>query len=539
MPDMMNKDDIFMPGIEDSVAMILKNYAIKTPRSPDMQSWLYIKPDQLYLNDLLIRTLGNSSDLPKYENPGKEGLYVKEPSMLEEIVESVGKSLKLDMIQKISFYFQENENLDPEEFKELNSLQTKLLYQLNHGQGIPTKDIKETLDHIRRRTAVETADINPESHIPLSNGLWNLKEKSLDNFTPDLFYTWNVNGRYIRPGIGLDEVPRFHQFLKELLREKDIPLVLDYLAYCLYPGFPNQRVLILAGLPRMGKGTLIRMIKIMLGLGVVNISMASLLNPMKNFTFAKIPEAQVIIDPEFIRMEDSRYSRFQVSWTNFLTLTGGDPLSIEEKFKPAKDGISRAKMIIASNLPLFPNNSPPAKSRMQIVQTLPIPHKKTIPELEKRIWEEEGDKIVSLLIDRLEALIERDFRFTNQQSVNEIDAMWELLTHSAEIFLDECYEEGDMDCTIPLSQLEDHYRFWCSSKGVVPESTHELARRTFRRFKRQRKQVAKRDNDGNPLMKENGKYEIEEQILVKGIRETVISSEELNVYVDPHALDNL
>lgn len=508
--------NIYKPGVEDVTREMLRRYNIKTIRNNDTQReemWLYVRPDLQYEFDQINHFFGG--DFPKYRNPGREGLYVRAESILVQYSEITAQDLIKEMLTRIDEILTGME--DASEYEKEIRLKGDLIYSLEH-RGITQRDVEETLNHIRRRTGIEHQEINPDTHLPLHNGLWNLREGKLEEFTPSLFYTWNVRGKYLYHGASLRNTPKFKKFLQKLIPPKYIPLVLDYLAYCLYPGFPSQMVLILAGLPRMGKGTLIRLLKEMIPEGVVTITMSALLDPQSKFTFEKVENAQVITDPEM-----ERNPHRAVSWTRFLTLFGGDNLDLEKKYVAAKDYVSRAKGVFAANLPLFVNNSPPSRTRIQIVQTLPKPHKERINNYERIIWEEEGDLITSMLIDRLQSLIRRDFSLSRQQTPDDVDRIWDLLAHSAGTFLEENYDDSCSACEMLLTDLEEEYHFWCTQNGIIPEESHEFSRKVFKNYKRKRKKVA---------VETEGKKTRQDEIWVVGIRR-IEEIEEVRATIDP------
>ncbi len=417
--------------------------------------------------------------VPPSFNSDKSGIYIRcEPELkiLTEIAfDDIYKSV-MSLIKAKQFD-------NPELSKMLKRIKNK------YDVGLTTHEVNEVMDKIRRKTFIDRNKMNPSSHIPVMNGLLNLETFELEPFTPDLFYTWKVQGNYDEKIKSLNDVPQFRNFLYSVFDEKDIPMVLDYGGYIFYPDLPIQKILVLAGEPRIGKGTTIRILENAIPEGHATITIRKLLNPKITFEFQNIEGKNLLVDPEI-----ERDNGIKLNFSLINSLFGGDTLQLEKKFKGITNYISRAKGILAGNIPLFYVTNPAFLARLLIVKTrMKSKGFKETPNLDRIIWEAEGSKIVSLLLNRLKGLIKRNFKFSNQQPPEYYSKLWELMCDTIKQFMDKrlMYSESD---SVDVDNAYDAYKLDCESKGIPAEAQHTFVAR-----------VGKPPYSRKKLM-DNGKY---------------------------------
>ena len=184
---------------------------------------------------------------------------------------------------------------------------------------------------------------------------------------------------------------------------------------------------------------------------------------------------KVLVDSDISRSA-FRGNKRSLSFSRFNRLFGGDTVDLEEKHKISHDIIGKFAGILISNIPLFYTSDSAFLSRLLIVVSRPEPIKQDIPDLDKKIWEAEGDKIVAYLLNRLKSLVNRGFKFTNQMTYEEYADLWTLLSDSVKIFMEEKYtfQQG---AQMEEEQTYAYYQAYCSQFGIIPESKHEFARK--------------------------------------------------------------
>jgi len=224
-------------------------------------------------------------------------------------------------------------------------------------KGPSTSDIHEVLNNLRR-TTLTYAQTNPDSHIPFLNGMLSLKTRTLEPFSPDLFFTYQVNANLLSRYVTLRDVPLFNSLLNGVFYEPDIPMALSYCAYAFRPDFPMHKTLFILGRERIGKGTFVRVLQGLIPKGSGSFSLARILTG-ERFQFTGIEGKNLLVDSETKR----KFRKGTVlDWSMFCNLFGADTLSVEPKGREAHDYVSRAKGIVLGNLPFIPVDSPPRRS---------------------------------------------------------------------------------------------------------------------------------------------------------------------------------
>ena len=456
----------YMPGTEDVIKEILKFEAIKTVKETDTDKeplYLYIKP--------IINKFTN-----ELTNPENAGIFVRGEDEIKQISERTKLKIIKEMLQKCKELADEdNDQLE-------YALNRKLIHD-----GITNHEVQEIMQNIRRKTFVDRATMNPDGYIPLKTGLLSLKDWTMQEFTASKFFTWKVRGTYDPSVTSLNQTPLFFKFLNESYPDNSIQTLLDYMAYSLYPSFPRQKVLVIVGPPRIGKGTIANLMQKILNEGFGRISLMKLLIPDNKFSLQGIEGKRLLVDTE-IKREFKKNTDFDV----VNSLFGGDPLPLERKYHQEFTYISKSAGLLIGNLPLFRVNNTAFLSRLLIITTREKREFKEVPNMAELIFDGEGDLIVSLLLNRLRSLILRDFEFSNELTNDEYAELWELLSDSTQAFV----EEGLIDSKTN-SKVDDIYNFYvedyCKGKGIPPESKHVFVSRVGKVYpKKQVKKDGKR-----------------------------------------------
>ena len=360
----------------------------------------------------------------------------------------------------VEFTVQRKNMLDRVEgIEEDKALRNRLMEALNRGPS--RNEIDEVLASIRRRNFTNL-EMNPPGYIPFRNGLLNLETRVLEPFSPEKFYTFQVNAKYLGTHITLMDTPKFCSYLRSTYYETDIPMILSYQAYCLYPGFPAHKTLLIAGPPRVGKGVTARLTQGLLSNGAGSFSLSGLLTA-ERFYYQNIQGKNLLVDGDANRT----FRRgAQLAWSRFTKLFGGDTLDLEEKGKTSKDYISKSKMITLFNLPMMKIYDPPAITRFLVVQTRAEKPKVVIPDLEKEILNDERDKIATLLMQVLFKLIDRNFLFPGQLTDEATGELLDKLADPVDNFIEEAVEDEE-GAQVRVEDAFNSFKEWCSTSGVT------------------------------------------------------------------------
>jgi len=373
-------------------------------------------------------------------------------------------------------------------------------------KGPSFNDINEVLAMIRRTTFTHD-EMNPPGHIPFRNGLLNLETRKLEAFDPELFYTYQIDANFITDRyITLKDTPLFGYLLDTVFHPGDIPLVLSYGAYSLYPDLPVHKVIFIIGRERIGKGSFVRILIELMPKGSGSISLARLLTSDR-FQFQGIEGKNLLVD-----METKRKFRKGtiLEWSAFTNLFGKDVLNVEPKGREAHDYISKAKGIFLGNLPFMSIDSPPAIARILLVETKNERPAQVIPDIDKEILVRERDEIATLLVEILFKLIDNNFKFPlpnfvvsehdekgpvdrSEKAIEDKTAvLLEKLADPVENFIEEVVEDDDPDSIISYDEAYAAFEDYCENKGIPT-----LRRQTFLKnfgFHYDRKRLGPRGN---------------------------------------------
>lgn len=277
--------------------------------------------------------------------------------MLEESKMAREKSIKEwgDILLGKEIIKTEIETMDPLIFNEG-------YYSRNHSDRILKQKINkmlgdETSVHKRkeiiRYIALETTPPNGQSwanpnkeYICLENGHFNLNTMQLEEASPDNFITFKLPINY-DPKAAKENLPKWETFLHELLNiESDILKLQEHFGNIFANHYETKRLLLFHGPQDSGKSTLIKIIQMVIGRD--NYSSLSLHQLGEKFTNAELFRKIANFCAEI------SYGKEIGNYAQIKTLTGGDNINAQQKYKNPFDFVNRAKLFFASNgIPLI------------------------------------------------------------------------------------------------------------------------------------------------------------------------------------------
>jgi phage/plasmid-associated DNA primase len=411
-----------------------------------------------------------------------------------------------------------------EYLKKINNELEKMkeTYEKLKNKAVITPYISEALFMIRRNTYVDRETLNPKTHIPFKNGYLNLETWELEPLNPELFYTWSINANYLnRPIDPKTDLPEFVKFLSTLVAPEHLPALLYYCAYALmYPSLPNHKILWLVGKERVGKGTLIRLLKLLNPKGFASISLAKILKgeTYTRFDLAPYETKNFVSDMEItekpITEKEKREKKIDFSLLN--KIHGKDTVDLEEKFKSKRDGVLEIKGIYIQNLPMLPIDNKATRDRSIVIPTLDTVINNLITDLEEKIFEKEGDAIATYLANILKVLKEMNFQFPEIYRILgkgdiivwkglNADTKADLidnLSDPVKFFIEEKTdipeiseeeEEGIKHSSntheYPVNFIYSEFVKWCKGKGIAPLPKQTFTEKFSEFYPKKRKRV--------------------------------------------------
>ena len=198
--------------------------------------------------------------------------------------------------------------------------------------------------------------------LPVGNGLLHLPSGELHAATPQLFC---LNATDV-PFVPTAPAPRrWRKFLKQLWGEdrESIETLSDWFGYCLTPDTRQQKILMIVGPRRSGKGTIAKVLARLVGTdNVVAPTLASLgsnfgLQPLIGKSLAIISDARL----------GARADQAAIA-ERLLAISGEDPVTIDRKHMLAWTGRLPTRFVILTNeLPRLTDASGALASRMIVL----------------------------------------------------------------------------------------------------------------------------------------------------------------------------
>jgi putative DNA primase/helicase len=292
--------------------------------------------------------------------------------------------------------------------------------------------------------------------ISCRNGLFDLHTRTRTDHTPSLFNLVSVPFDYIaKPG----EPTIWLEFLASVWPEdpESIGLLQEYIGYVLSGRTDMQKMLMLIGPSRSGKGTIARMLTELVGrLHVAGPTLASMgtnfgLSPLLGKPLAIISDARLGDTPSHTVVE------------RLLSITGEDMLTIDRKFRDPWSGKLPTRFVVLSNeLPKFRDSSGAIANRMLILQMTNSFLGKEDHQLDDKIRPE----LPGILLWALEGLdrLTRNGKFTVPASSRDVTNLMMDLASPISAFVRERCAIGP-DHEVMVDRLYETWKEWAEENG--------------------------------------------------------------------------
>ena len=293
--------------------------------------------------------------------------------------------------------------------------------------------------------------------------------------TPDFFSPNSVHYRF--PDDDLRKVPtptRWFEFLSSLWGEDHemITLLQEWMGYCLLPDTSQQKIMLMIGPPRSGKGTICRVLTELVGeLNVVNPRLSSFgtefgIEPLIGKTVGIVSDARL----------SGRSDIAQIVET-LLSISGEDKQTVRRMYKSSINTRLRLRFMIVSNeLPALQDASGAFLNRCLLLQT----NRSFLGSEDKALEAALRDELPGIMVWAAQgwwSLRERG-RFVQPASSKELFDELYSLTSPIKAFLDECCDVE----TGGVAMVDDTYaayRKWCETQGRKA-STRQMFGRDLR-----------------------------------------------------------
>jgi len=268
----------------------------------------------------------------------------------------------------------------------------------------------------------------PIEWIQFKNKVYDINTKKEFEATPGYFFTTPLPHE-----LGVtEETPTIDKMFSEWVSQDDIKALYELAAYCLYRGYPIQRVFVLHGAGSNGKGTYLSLLRVLLGIvNVTSTDYERIADPNQRFERVKLLNKLVCMLGE---LEASMFKR--TSTLKELS-SGTDLISGEIKGKCPFDFLNYAKIIISTNsIPMTADKSDGFYRRFNIIDF------KNQFTIEKEILSEiPGGEFSNMLLKLVRILpgVISSGKFINDGSIIDRKIKYESLSNPLKQFIEDYY----------------------------------------------------------------------------------------------------
>ena len=157
------------------------------------------------------------------------------------------------------------------------------------------------------------------------------------------------------------------------------------------------------------------------------------------------------------------------------TVTGGDPLQIEEKYQPSERITSNLRFLFGTNYPITVPQADDESAFWDRMVILPFtrsipPHLADLTLLDKLI--EEKDEIISYCLRALSRVIDNNMQFSPCAVADQMKAEWQNRTFDHRSFEEFWYTHvsvtGDSEDSVYAMELYNSYKQFCWDRQYEP-----------------------------------------------------------------------
>jgi len=335
--------------------------------------------------------------------------------------------------------------------------------------NVLTRTQNEILSKLRLRTYVDANEfkLKSERFIPLQNGVIDIQDWQFKEHNHEYCI------RIVHPVrfAGGASCPRFIKFLKEVVSKEDLPILQEFLGYCLFKGLPFQKVVMLVGVGANGKSVFLIVLRAFIG--PENCASVSLQNILNNrFAAAELYGKSVNIYAD-LSSDALRSSGL------FKLITGGDSMTAERKFQQPFVFQNTTKNIFSANEVPPVNDQTDAFYRRWIIilfSTI-IPVENRDSELASKLTTpDELSGILNFALEGLKRLLARG-DFSNTKTVDEVRKLYGCLSDSASAFAVEGLQPVfDSQIDVPKYHVYEAYLDFCRIKKLIAVSEEAFGR---------------------------------------------------------------
>jgi putative DNA primase/helicase len=318
---------------------------------------------------------------------------------------------------------------------------------------------------------IDTGPAPASEIVSMANGLFHLSTRTLHPHSPRLFVPYSL------PFVYDPEAPtpmRWHRFLEELWEDdqeaKDT--LAEIMGYVLAGDTRQQKIFLLVGPLRSGKGTIGRVLRGLLG--DHHVAAPTMAGLVTNFGL------QPLIGKPLALISDARLSTradSSVAVERLLSISGEDSLTIDRKYQEPWTGQLPSRFLILTNeLPRLVDSSGALAGRFIVLTTTRSFFGEEDPTLTDQLLGE-APGIFNWALEGLDRLQARGHFRQPTSSTASIELMADLTSPIGAFVRQRCVVGP---YRVPKDDLFAAWKDWCTEEGLVKPGTKNVFFRDLR-----------------------------------------------------------
>jgi len=331
------------------------------------------------------------------------------------------------------------------------------------GKGTKEHFKNEVYGYIRDKNYQSREIFNPPVNlINLENGVYNIETGELLEHDPKYYFLNELPIIYDPKA----KCPKIKKFFNQVVYKGDIPTIEEFFGFCLYRRYHIHKACMFLGGGRNGKSTALSLLKHLLGANnVANKELQALI--YNRFAVSALYGKLANVSADISNKALERTGLFK-------SLTGGDTVDAEKKFKDSFSFVNVAKLIFSANqLPKSEDDTYAFFSRWLLIS---FPNtfegKKCNPNiLEELTTEEELSGLFNDSIKGLHRLL-KNGTFTYGKTVDEVMTQYKTMSDPVYAYCTK-FLKCETGNHILKADLWEHYVKWCK-KNKLPITPHNI-----------------------------------------------------------------
>jgi putative DNA primase/helicase len=306
-----------------------------------------------------------------------------------------------------------------------------------------------------------TASALPREFVAMQNGLLRLSTRELIEHTPHFFNEYALPFAY---DPNAPEPARWKQFLSELWGDdhESISTLAEIMGYIIGGGTAQQKLFLLVGPKRAGKGTIVRVLTALLG--PENVAAPTLSSLAQNFGL------QPLVGKPLAAIADARLggrSDSTIAVERLLSISGEDTITIDRKYRDPWTGrLPTRFMVLTNELPRLTDASGTIASRFVILVLTNSFYGSENPGLTDELVAE-APGIFNWALEGVDRLNARGHFKQPGVSAIALRQLEDLASPVSAFVRDRCRID-DPGAVVNKDELWKAWKTWCEDEGARP-----------------------------------------------------------------------